>query len=171
MSQKNIESRLKWMSKHVSWTMEQSKQVCVSNELTSTLKPTSRQKYGWTNSKQRYHPSNMVPTFKSGYESISLWGCFSAFRRSNLVRTESILNQTKFLKLLQDHVQTFASKNRGGFDQFIFQHDNCAAHKAKLELFYMNKKGYNEMEWPPQIPDLNPLENVLSIEAKTIGPI
>ena len=64
------------------------------------------------------------------------------------MRTESILNQIKFLKLLQDHVQTFTSKNRGGLDQFIFQQDNCVAHKAKLMLSYMNKKGYNEMEWP-----------------------
>jgi len=43
---------------------------------------------------------------------------------------------------------------------FVFQHDNAPVHTAVIVKNYLQNKKLNVMVWPPQSPDLNPIENL-----------
>ena len=48
----------------------------------------------------------------------------------------------------------------------IYQHDNAPAHSSKYTSEWLKKTGFNNervMVWPPNSPDLNPIENLSAI--------
>ena len=43
---------------------------------------------------------------------------------------------------------------------FLFMQDNAPCHKATNMLEFLEENHVPVMEWPPQSPDLNPIENL-----------
>ena len=47
----------------------------------------------------------------------------------------------------------------------IIMQDKALSHKAKSVMSYVQQQEFEIMDWPPQSPDLNPIEN----RRKTLG--
>jgi transposase len=45
----------------------------------------------------------------------------------------------------------------------VFQQDNAAIHKTAAVLTFMAKNNVETFEWPPQSPDLSPIENIWNV--------
>jgi len=43
---------------------------------------------------------------------------------------------------------------------FVFMQDNAPCHKANSILEFLEENHVPIMQWPPQSPDLNPIENL-----------
>ena len=48
-------------------------------------------------------------------------------------------------------------------DDFILQQNNAPIHTAKIVKKHLQENLINILEWPPQSPDLSPIENMWSI--------
>jgi transposase len=42
----------------------------------------------------------------------------------------------------------------------VMQEDNASWHKAKLVTSYLDRQKVKRLRWPPQSPDLSPIENL-----------
>ena len=163
LSAKHIVARHQWANEHRSWTDEQWANVAFRDESSFTIRPTTLRKRVWRKVGGRSKTENLVPTFKSGYVTLSVWAAFSIHGRTPLVRISGTLNQHKYEEILEGYIVPFANAYQGGTGGFIFQQDNCGPHKAKSIKSFIYSSGIQLLPWPSQSPDMNPIENAWAI--------
>jgi len=156
----NIVKRLAWAELYEKNTEDDWRRVIYSDESSFAVRPMKNNIRVWRKRGERYNFACTIPTFKSGYKLVNVYGAFSATGRTPLVRIEGKFNQYAYKKILDEVTLPFAFRCYDNVENFMLQEDNCAAHRAKSIEAYLHEKKVNRMEWPPQSPDLNPIENV-----------
>ena len=160
LRKKNISARIKWAMMHKNWTLNQWSKVAFTDEASFTVRPMRNRLKVWRHRGKGMLPNNIVPTFKSGYQTISVWGCFSMHGRTPPVGTIGSFTSATYRVIIDNHIIPFIYDIHGGTNEFILQEDNCGPHRAKNIATYLANEDVARMEWPPQSPDLNPIENV-----------
>lgn len=69
------------------------------------------------------------------------------------------LTGKEYVKVLEDHVKPFIRRVVGDAP-YVFQQDGAPAHTSRVAQEWLNRnlKFWNKNLWPPQSPDLNPLD-------------
>ena len=99
----------------------------------------------------------------SGGFSVMFWGCFSKLGLGPLVAVEGTMNAQNYLELLRDTVLPEIS---AAGRPMVFMQDNAPCHKAHIVMNFLAEKNIETLDWPPQSPDMNPIENLWAIIKK-----
>ena len=108
----------------------------------------------------------MVPTVKHGGGGVMVWGCSAGDTVGYLFRIQGTLNQYGYRSILQRYAipSGLCLVGPSFLFLFLFQQDNDPNHTYRLCQDYLTKKEsdgvLNQMTWPPQSPDLNPIEMI-----------
>ena len=161
VSSKN--KRLEFANRYVIWTYENWAKVFFSDESKFNLFGNN----GKNNVKrcigERLSAKCTKKTVKFGGGSVMVFGMFSSQGTTPLVRLQTRVNAQIYKNIVQDHVVPIIQNS--GFDRATFKHDNAPCHKGKVVMSYLSEQDFEIMDWTPQSPDLNPLENLW----KTLG--
>jgi len=152
--------KLQWAKEHKDWSINQWYKVLFSDESKFEIFGGKRRQYVRRRIDERMINQCVIPTVKHGGGSVTVWGCFAGDKVGDLVRIEGIMDKTRYHNILQRHA--FPCGKRLVGRGFIFQQDNDLKHTSKLCKKYIaskeKQKELTYMNWPPQSPDLNPIE-------------
>ena len=98
---------------------------------------------------------------KHGGGGVMAWGCFAGDTVGDLFRLQVTLNQHCYHSIL--HPYAIPSGLRLVGLSFVFQQDNGPKHTSRLHKGFLTEESdglLHQMTWPPQSPDLNPVEMV-----------
>jgi len=157
VSPANMVKRFQWGKDHESWTYHWAF-VFFSDESSFLVRQPQARRV-WRQSGQRYTSANLRPTFKSGRESVMVWGGFSSMGRTPLMRMEGSMNASSYSELLQNEVVHYLCADFGAPDGAWFQEDLAPCHTAKACKAVKLELGLKVLPWVGQSPDLNPIEN------------
>ncbi len=87
---------------------------------------------------------------------------------AHLVPIEHRLNATAYLSIVADHVHPFMTTVYHLL--MYFQQDNAPCHKAQIisDWFLEHDNEFTLLKWPPQSPDLNPVEHLWDVVEREI---
>jgi transposase len=108
----------------------------------------------------RYNPQFTVPTVKHPV-SVMLWGAFSAKGRGPLyiLPKNVTMNGERYLQILKEKLPNFMRIHKCG----TFQHDGAPCHRAAAVKSWLQDQKYEQLHWPGNSADLNPIENLWDI--------
>lgn len=156
VSEVNRKKRLQWCMERQDWSAEDWGNIVWSDECTVEVGG-ARRKRVWRRPGERNLPDCIQPTFKSGRTTVMMWGCFVGNQLGPLVLCPGTMNSEKYCEVLEEHLVRFLKKLKG---DPLFMEDNAPIHKSRYTAAWKEDHNIETIKWPPQSPDLNPIENL-----------
>lgn len=152
--------RLEFALKHKEWTVEDWKRVIWSDESKINRFGSDGRNWIWKERGQPLIDREINETVKFGGGNIMVWGCMGWNGVGRLAEIEGRMDAKQLVEILEDHLLPSIEESGIPREDFIFQQDNDPKHKSKMAKQWFENQGITLLDWPPQSPDLNPIEHL-----------
>lgn len=156
---KIIKKRYEFAKKYIGKPISFWKTIVWSDEIKYELFGQKRRSRVWRKAKEALKEKNIQKTVKHGGDNIIVWGCFGWSGVGNIAHIEGMMTAEKYIDILCKNLEESILK-LGLENSFIFQQDNDPKHTAKVSTKFFKDCEIKLLEWLPQYPDLNPIENL-----------
>lgn len=85
-----------------------------------------------------------------------IWGCIKKNGPNRIHIFDGIMNANMYMNILHVNILDLFFED----NELIFQDDNDPKHRARLLCQWKFDFSINSLNWPPNSPDLNPIENI-----------
>ena len=174
LTPEHMKQRLEFALEAKNWTVDDWNKVIWSDESNIEIGRNSRPVWVFRTEAEKHHPDCLVLRFKGNRTTIMVWSCFAGNRVGPLLAFEKGgIRSVEYIQTLKDGLLKFFEEVNGIQDvgdtdcisvatvgEFIFQQDNAPIHVSKLTRDFFKQYNLPVMKWPPNSPDLNPIEHM-----------
>lgn len=152
-------ARLMFAMQHRHWTVEQWSKVLFTDESRFSPFKSDGRVYVRRMVGEEFNDNCIMPTIKCERKTVTVWGCFSRSGVGLLQQIRDNMDAQGYVNMLEEIL--IPSKRLLQLpEDWIFQQDNATIHAARTTKVWLHKNRVTVMKWPPQSPDLNPIENL-----------
>ena len=99
-------------------------------------------------------------TMKFGGGNLMFWGCMTAQGIGYACRIDGRMDAELYTSILDDYLRPTIKYYKLNKHKLIFQQDNDSKHTSRTTRKWLESNKINTLVWPPQSPDLNPMEHL-----------
>ena len=158
LTQRHRRLRLEFARQYQCWTVDDWKRVLWSDESKFNLFHSDGRTYVRRRVSEEFSDNCVVPTIKHGGGSVMIWGCFCGSDIGLMTEVNGRMNSQQYCEILSNHMIPSAWSARGL--DYIFQQDNASCHSSRYTTEWLKDNNVTVLSWPPQSPDLNPIEHL-----------
>ena len=101
--------------------------------------------------------------------SEQVWGAISSIYLSLLRKLNGNMDSAKYQNDIVHDIEIASACVVFAHKGYIFVHGLAPCHNTKITRTFLECKGLPILEWPGDLSDINPIENVSNIMQKKIG--
>lgn len=152
--------RLAFALKYQNWTVEDWKRVFWSDETKINRIGSDGKQWVWKQAGQGLIAREVQATVKFGGGNIMVWGCMGWEGVGRLAEVEGRMDADQYVDILEKNLLPCLEESDIPMEDLIFQQDNDPKHTSKKAKKWMEDNDITLLDWPPQSPDLNPIEHL-----------
>ena len=160
LTTRHCKARLNFALKYQNWTVEDWKRVFWSDETKINRLGSDGKQWVWKPIGAGLIEREVQGTVKFDGGNIMVWGCMSWEGVGNLAEIEGRMDANQYVKILGDHLLSSMEESEISLEDLIFQQDNDPKHTSKTAKQWFEDHDIALLDWPPQSPDLNPIEHL-----------
>lgn len=163
--------RLDFAKKYRNWTVDDWSKVIFSDESKVCRDGSDGRRYVWKDRGQQIEGNERLTYGRRqfGGGSVMIWSCMGAHGVGLAVRLYGSVTSELYIQVMQEDLLNSVEKCVGDEEHWIFQQDNATIHKSRATKEWFASNNVNLLDdWPPNSPDLNPIEHMWSQVKKIV---
>lgn len=163
LTKRHQRMRMQWAKTHQHWTIDDWKRVVWSDETKINRFGSDGRSWAWKGANEPLTRGHVRQVIKHGGGNLTVWSCISWEGVGYVTEIPGKMDKETYLKILKSDLADTLDYYGLNHSKTVFMQDNDPKHKSKLLMEYLEKQVYEVMEWPPNSPDLNPIENMWNL--------
>ncbi len=160
LSKKNISQRKKYFEKYRNKTYDYFENFIFTDESMFRILNAKGGSTYYKNAKSGSENRVCVRTKKFGGGGVMIWGFITSKGDFKIFKCPKKVNSGAYIKILEDFALPEIVKCGFKLSDVIFMQDNASCHTSQVTKKWFQNNNITLMDWPPQSPDMNPIENL-----------